>query len=249
MVKNNFSYIKKSLFLQLLKFTNFMSKLSENDLLNLEETLSKWEQKIEENKKSYSIILGAIIGVIAIYFAWSKLYVAPKEAEAQSEMFRAERYFAQDSLDKAMFGDGNYLGFNDIIENYGVTKAANLACYYMGICYLKKGEFENAIKYLKKFDSNDQIVAPIALGAIGDANLELGNNEEAITYYLKAASASDNKFTTPIYLMRAGQIMEMVGKYKEAIEVYKKIKTDYNDSAEGREIEKYLARAEAKLNS
>jgi tetratricopeptide (TPR) repeat protein len=226
-----------------------MSKQTENELLNVEETLSKWEQKIEENKKSYSIILGAIIGVIAIYFAWSKLYVAPKEAEAQNEMFRAERYFAQDSLDKAMFGDGNYLGFNDIIENYGVTKAANLACYYMGICYLKKGEFENAIKYLKKFDSNDQIVAPIALGAIGDANLELGNNDEAITYYLKAASASDNKFTTPIYLMRAGQIMELEGKYKEAVEVYKKIKTDYNESAEGREVEKYLARAEAKLNS
>lgn len=226
-----------------------MSKQTENDLLNVEETLNKWEQKIEENKKSYSIILGAIVAVVAIYFAWTKLYVAPKEAEAQSEMFRAERYFAQDSLDKAMFGDGNYLGFNDIIENYGVTKSANLATYYMGICYLKKGEYENAIKYLKDFDANDQIVAPIALGAIGDAYLELGNNKEAIEYYLKAASASENKFTTPIYLMRAGMTMELTGKYKEAVEVYKKIKTDYNETAEGREVEKYLARAEAMLNS
>lgn len=229
--------------------SNQKSNQNENELLNIEETLNKWEQKLEENKKSYSIILGAIVAVIAIYFAWTKLYVAPKEAEAQSEMFRAERYFAQDSLDKAMFGDGNYLGFNDIIENYGVTKAANLATYYMGICYLKKGEYENAIKYLKNFDSNDQIVAPIALGAIGDANLELGNNEEAIKYYLKAVSASDNKFTAPIYLMRAGMVMELEGKYKEAVEVYKKIKKEYNDSAEGREVEKYLARAEAMLNS
>lgn len=226
-----------------------MSKQTENELLNVEETLNKWEQKIEENKKSYSIILGAIVAVVAIYFAWTKLYVAPKEAEAQSEMFRAERYFSQDSLDKAMFGDGNYLGFNDIIENYGVTKSANLATYYMGVCYLKKGEFENAIKYLKDFDANDQVIAPIALGAIGDANLELGDNEEAIKYYLKAASASSNKFTTPIYLMRAGMTMELAGKYKEALEVYKKIKTDYNESAEGREVEKYLARAEAMLNS
>lgn len=226
-----------------------MSKQTENDLLNVEETLNKWEQKIEENKKSYSIILGAIVAVVAIYFAWTKLYVAPKEAEAQSEMFRAERYFAQDSLDKAMFGDGNYLGFHDIIENYGVTKSANLATYYMGICYLKKGEYENAIKYLKEFDANDQIVAPIALGAIGDAYLELGNNEEAIEHYLKAASASENKFTTPIYLMRAGMTMELTGKYKEAVEVYKKIKTEYNETAEGREVEKYLARAEAMLNS
>jgi tetratricopeptide (TPR) repeat protein len=226
-----------------------MSKQTENELLNVEETLSKWEQKIEENKKSYSIILGAIVAVVAIYFAWTKLYVAPKEAEAQSEMFRAERYFAQDSLDKAMFGDGNYLGFNDIIENYGVTKSANLASYYMGVCYLKKGEYENAIKYLKNFDSNDQVVAPIALGAIGDANLELGNNDEAIKYYIKAASASENKFTSPIYLMRAGMTMELAGRYKEAVEVYKKIKTDYNESAEGREVEKYLARAEAMLNS
>jgi tetratricopeptide (TPR) repeat protein len=226
-----------------------MSKQTENELLNVEETLSKWEQKIEANKKSYSIILGAIVAVVGIYFAWTKLYVAPKEAEAQSEMFRAERYFAQDSLDKAMFGDGNYLGFNDIIENYGVTKSANLASYYMGVCYLKKGEFENAVKYLKKFDSNDQIVAPIAIGALGDAYLEMGNNDDAISNYLKAASASSNKFTTPIYLMRAGMTMELAGRYKEAVEVYKKIKTDYNESTEGREVEKYLARAEAMLNS
>lgn len=222
-----------------------MARQTEEPLLDVEETLTRWEQKIEENKKSYGIIAAAILLVVGGYFAWTKLYVGPQEGEAQSEMFQAEKYFAADSLDKAMFGDGNNLGFNDIIEEYGVTKAANLAHYYMGISYLKKGEYENAIDHLNKFDSDDQILGPIALGAIGDAYMELGNAEEGVSYYLKASEKKDNRFTSPIYLMRAGLAYEEQGKYDEAIKAYEEIEKEYPESAEGREVEKYLARAKA----
>ena len=221
-----------------------MSKIKEETvILDVEETLTKWEKNVEENKKSYSIIAIAIVLVVGLYLAWSKLYVAPQETEAQSQMFYAERYFAKDSLDKAMFGDGNYYGFNDIIEEFGVTSSANLAHYYMGISYLKKGEYDNAIEYLKGFNSNDQMLGPIALGAIGDAYVELGNQEEAVSYYLKAAKKKENQFTTPIYLMRAGNAYEELGKYDEAVKIYEKIKKDFPETNEGREVEKYIAKA------
>jgi tetratricopeptide (TPR) repeat protein len=225
-----------------------MSKNNENkdeQIIDVEETLSSWEKKIEQNKKSYGIVLGAIVLVVAVYFGWAKLYVAPQEAEAQTLMFHAERYFANDSLDKAMFGDGNNLGFNDIINEYGVTSSANLAHYYMGIGYLRKGEYNEAINHLKKFSSSDHIVSSIALGSIGDAHAELGNMKEAANQYEKAARNNENNFTTPIYLMRAGMAYEALGNYKEAANLYEKIKENFAETAEGREVEKYIARARA----
>ena len=222
-----------------------MSKKNEEQIIDVEETLNSWEKKLEENKQSYGIILGAIVLVVAFYFAWAKLYVAPQEAEAQSSMFYAERYFSIDSLDKAMFGDGNYLGFNDIIDEYGVTSAANLAHYYMGIGYLRKGEYQNAIDHLEKFSSDDQILSAVSQGAIGDAYVELGNLGEAAENYMKAANKNKNKFTTPIYMMRAGIVYEDLAQYNDAIKVYETIKNDYPETNEGREIEKFIARAQA----
>jgi tetratricopeptide (TPR) repeat protein len=218
-------------------------KHSDEVIIDVEQTLSTWEKNIEENKQKYGIIVAAIVLIIGAYLAYAKLYVAPKEADAHAQMFHAENYFAKDSLDKAMFGDGNNLGFADIIEEYGVTSAANLAHYYMGISYLRKGEFENAITHLKKFSSSDQMLGPISLGAIGDAYAELGDLENAADFYVKAARKNTNKFTTPVYLLRAGLTFEDIGKNSEAIKAYEKIKNDYPETNEGREIEKYLARA------
>ncbi|HET6244942.1 MAG: tetratricopeptide repeat protein [Bacteroidetes bacterium] len=224
-----------------------MSKKNEEQIIDVEETLSSWEKKLEENKKSYSIILGSIVAIVVLYFAWAKLYVAPQEAEAQSYMFYAERYFTKDSLDKAMFGDGNHLGFNDIIDDYGVTSAANLSQYYMGIGYLRKGEFQNAINHLEKFSSDDQMLSSISQGAIGDAYAEMGKLEDAVDNYLSAADKNSNKFTSPIYLMRAGIVYEELGNFSKAVEVYSKIKENYPDTNEGREIEKYIARAQSAI--
>ncbi len=221
----------------------------ENVLLsNVEETYSKAERYIEENKKSLSIIIGAVIVIVGGYFAFKKLYLAPKEIEAQDQMFTAEQYFSKDSIKLAMNGDGNFPGFKQIIEDYGMTKSANLAHYYLGLCNLKTGKFEDAISELKEFDSDDEILGPLATGAIGDANMELGKTDEAIDFYLKAAKQKSNKFTAPIFLMKAGLAYEETKNYANALKVYEQIKNDYAESTEGRNVEKYIARAKNLLN-
>lgn len=222
-----------------------MTKEKEDVIVNVEEAFSKTEQYIEDNKKSLMVIAGAIIALVAIYFGWTKWYVAGQETEAQAAMFNAEYYFEKDSLDKAINGDGNSLGFVDIADQYSVTPSGNLANYYLGVCYLRKGEFEKAIEYLEEYDGDDQMIAPIALGATGDAYLELGKTEEAIENYLKASEKSSNNFTTPLYLKKAGLAYEVTGNYKNAKGIYEKIKTEYPESPSGKEIDKYIARAEA----
>ncbi|MBQ6083437.1 MAG: tetratricopeptide repeat protein [Bacteroidales bacterium] len=219
----------------------------EERLESIESTLGKTEMFVEENRKPILIVVSAIILVVLAIFGLKKFVYEPREAEAQTAIFHAEQLFENDDYATALNGDGNNLGFINIIEDYGGTKAGNLARYYAGICYLNTGDFNNAVKYLGEFKGKDQLVKPLATGAMGDAYMELDNAAEAAKCYERAAKESANSFTSPMMLMKAGYAYEMVENYQKALEMYKIIKADYPNSNEGFSIEKNIAYAEAKL--
>lgn len=224
-----------------------VKKEGDERLKSIETTLSKTELFIVNNQKPILIILAVIVVLVLAILGVKKFYMEPREKEAQTSIFRAEQYFEKDDFAKALNGDGNDLGFLDIINDFRGTKIANLAKYYTGICYLNTGDYEQAIHYLKSFKGKDQLVAPMAIGAIGDAYMELGNIAEAAKYYEQAAFSSKNTFTSPMHMLRAGMAYEMNGNYDKAIELYKKIKADYPTSNEAFSIEKYIARAKAEM--
>ncbi len=220
----------------------------EDNLQELESALTKTEQFIEDNQKIISYVVGGVLLVVAAYLGFNKLYLQPKEDEALSQMFMAENYFEKDSFNLAINGDGNYLGFLDIIEDYGITKSANRAKYYAGISYLHIGEYEEAIDYLKSFKTDDLLLAPVAAGAQGDALVELGEMDKALKQYKKAYSVSENEFTTPVYMMKAAGLLESMNKQKEALALYEEIKAKYPTSTEGTNIDKYIARVKLKMS-
>ncbi|MDD3666198.1 MAG: tetratricopeptide repeat protein, partial [Bacteroidales bacterium] len=182
---------------------------TEDKIVAVEEALGKTEQFIEDNQKYLMIGIAVIVVAILGFMAYNKLYKAPMEEKAKSEVFMAEKYFELDSLDLALNGDGNHVGFLEIIDNYGSTQTGNLARYYAGMCFLKKGDFQSAIDYLENFSSDEMMVSSMALGGIADAYLELGNNDKAISYYEKAAGNRPNEFTSPVFLMKAGLASEL----------------------------------------
>ena len=155
----------------------------------------------------------------------------------------AEKYFETDSFNLALNGDGQYLGFIDIASDYSGTSAGNLANYYAGICHLNLGDNESAIDLLSSFNANDEIVSSIAFGGIGDAYMNLGDSDKAISFYEKAAKNSNNKFTTPIYLKKAALAHESNGDYRIALGHYEKIKAEYGETREAADIDKYITRA------
>ena len=218
-------------------------KIEDEPIVDVAEAFSKTELYIEQNKKSLMIIAGVIIVLVGGYFAYKYWYVAGEETKARTEMFKAEQYFEKDSLNKAINGDAASSGFLKIADDYSITPSGNLAEYYLGMCYLKQGKFEDAIEHLKSFSSKDQIVAPLATAAIGDANMELGKTDDAIIYYLKAAEQNPNNFDTPICLKKAAMANEEKGNYADAVKIYERIKNEYPETTEGREVEKYIARA------
>ena len=215
-----------------------MSEVKNDTVLDVEEAFSKTELYFEENKKSILIIVGAVLALVGFYLAYKYWYIPGEDETAKKEMFVYEKYFEQDStLNKAIDG------FTKITDDYGITPTGNLAECYLGLSYLRKGDFEKAIEHLEEYESDDKMIGPVALGALGDAHLELGQADEAISYYLKAADKGNNALVSPIYLKKAGFALEDQKKYEDAVKVYERIKKDYSNSDEGREMEKFIARA------
>ena len=213
-------------------------------MVAVEEALGRTEQFIENNQKIMMYVIMGIIVIVLAYFGYQRLYISPMEDNAQEEIFMAQKYFEMDSLNRALNGDGNALGFLDIIDDYGRTNTGNLARYYAGVCYLRMGNFEEAINYLEQHDPVDQIVGPMAIGALGDAYLELNEPDRAVDYYMDAAEENVNDFTTPMFLYKAGMTYELLGEYEDAFKVYDRLYREFFRSAEARTIERNIARVE-----
>ena len=217
-------------------------------IVDVEQVYSKTEDFINDNQNIILGVVGTLIAVVVLVFAYNRVYLEPLEEEAHGEMFMAEQYFEKDSFNLALDGDGNYLGFLDIADEYGNTSAGNLAHYYAGVSYLRSGQFEDAISELESFDGAGEMLGAVALGAIGDAFMEMDDVDEALSFYEKAANSSENNFSSPIYLQKAGFAAEKAGKYDKAIDYYTQVKENYPTTNEGRNADKYIARAEANLN-
>ncbi|MDR1553878.1 MAG: tetratricopeptide repeat protein [Prevotellaceae bacterium] len=217
----------------------------EENLKAVGEALSKGEKFLAENKSKLIGVATVVIVVVIVIFGYIHLIAKPRENTAHEQMAAAQRYFEIDSLNLALNGDGINLGFYEIIDEYGSTGAGRLAHFYAGFCNLHLGNFEEAISQLKDFNGQDEILQARAYCGIGDAYVELEQYDDAVSYFMKAANYRENDFSVA-YLMKAGLTYEQLGKYAEALEVYKKIKTHYSKTVEAQEIDKYIERAEIK---
>ncbi|HXB35070.1 MAG TPA: tetratricopeptide repeat protein [Puia sp.] len=197
----------------------------------------------ERYGKQASYVLLAIVVLVGGYIGYRKWVAEPNEKQAVAAMFRAEQYYQMDSARLALNGDNINYGFLKVIARYSSTRAANLASFYAGSCYLKLGDFNNAIKYLKDFSTSVQILQERDYGLLGDAYSELNRKEEAAEQYKKAGTYFEkDELLSPEYLFRSGYLYESMGKTQEAISMYKMIKDKYPQSQRGVEIDKYLAR-------
>ena len=221
--------------------------LKEKEALQQEkinETVSRTEKFFNENKK---LIYGLIIAVLVVGFgvlAYNQWILKPKQAEAMEQMFPAESAFAAGEYELALNGDGNVLGFKDILDQYG-TKGGKAVNFYAGVCELQLGNFQEAINYLKKYKGKDHILSARALACLGDAYTGLEDYNTAVSYFEKAADLSDDMFSAA-YLLKAGVTYEELGNDDKALACYKRIKDNWPQSVEGYDIDKYISRIESK---
>ena len=223
------------------------SNKKEKVIFHINEYIHKIEKFFDTYKKQFNIISSIVLVIIAalvVYFVW---YQPRQEERAEVAIYKAEQYFAQDSFALALTGDGMHDGILVVIRNYSFTKTANRAKYIAGICYLRIGDYDNAIKYLKKFKGKDKLVAVQALASIGDAYMEKNDFKNALSYYKKAVNKNPNDLLTPLYLLRTGMICEMENNWKDALKYYERIQKEYPMSEQAGDIEKRIEFVKTKL--
>lgn len=209
-----------------------------------EPALSKSEDFFLKNKK---IIIGAVVAIIAIIALWvviDMLVITPNRVKAQEGMAKGQTLFANDMMQQAIEGDSTgFAGFAKLADEYS-GKNANLANLYTGLAYAQKSNWEEAVKYLEKFDDQgDQMVSPAAEGALGNAYAHLNKLDEAVKHLKNAAKRADNNSLSPTFLIQAGEILESQGKKAEALELYKEVKEKYFQSMQYQTIDAYIERA------
>jgi len=205
-------------------------------------TVSGVEAFFKKNQKWIEWALIALVVIIFGIFAYNRWVVIPAHQEAEQQMFQAEQSFRNNDFETALNGDGNVLGFKDIIDNYG-SRAGKSAYLYAGLCDLQLGNYEEAISYLKKYSTKDKLMQGRAWCAIGDAYSNLQDYTSALNWYKKAASLEENAYTAT-YLFKAALVSEELGDKAGALKLYKEIETKYPQTLEGYDIQKYISRIE-----
>lgn len=223
-------------------------KQTDKNLEGIEQALTRSERFIEENQKALTYFLLGIIVVLLIIIGGNRYYLKPLNEEAAADMYYAERFFEIDSFNLALNGYGTYPGFLNVMDDYGLSKSAKISRYYAGVCYHQLGDHEAAIELLNKFKTNDLLVGAAKYSTLGDAYVELGELNKAISAYKSGVEKYENNFSTPIMLKKMGLVYEELGQLDEALKAYQTIEATYPGTTEGREIKKYIGRVESKMS-
>ena len=210
------------------------------------EAVSKTEQFFEKNQKLIVWAIVAVFVIIGGYFANKYLIAQPRAEKASAEMFAAVQQFNAEQWQVALDGDGNNAGFVEVVETYATTPQGSLAAHYAGVSYLKLGDAENALKFLRKYrpatGAPAEIINAQNAGLQGDIHANNGDLNKAAALYKKAVKASDNSLTAPVYLKKLGMVEEQLGNKAAALEAYQRIADEYYTSLEARDIDTYIGR-------
>ena len=244
---------------------------TDEQFANVEENLSKAGLFVVKNQKKLLKLLGFTLAVIALFVIFNqyytiksffppKIYSEETVNKSNSDLSQAQFNVDNRNYEGALNGDTviNPIdssttinkGFKDIISDYPYTEAANLSNYYTAIHQLDLGSkldssqyFEEALISLNNFETDDEIISSLATGLKGDAYMELGNTTEAMNFYKLAATDYVNGFTTPYFMMKQAHIHEINKDFSLALEIYNTIKSEYSESQEGENIDKYISSA------
>ena len=223
-----------------------MSKKRNKKQVNeFDETLAASRSFYEKNKKAILYGGGGLLAIIIIALLVHQFYITPRNLHAQESIFPAEQAFLDGNYEKALNGDGENMGFLSVIDEYKNTKAGNIACLYAAKCYAATEKYQEAIDMLDRFDGcGDELISPAAIALKGNCYAELGDNEKAVEFLLKAAKEADNNTISPTCLLQAGQIYLALGQKDKAVDCFQQIKKKYQQSSLYYEIDKYLEAAQ-----
>jgi tetratricopeptide (TPR) repeat protein len=211
------------------------------------ETFSKAQSFYDQNK---SAVIGAAIALVVIIggsVGWY-YYSTAQEQKAQQLMGTATQAYLQGNYEEALRGsEADFtVGFEQIINNYSITDAANLAHYYAAVSEFKLGNPQKALNYIKDYEIPEGIMGVGPISFHGVIHTELGNHAQAAQMYVKAAEWDVNESTTPYNYLEAAKAFNDAGNQAEAQKYAQKIVDEYANSTQVTDAQKLLGMLAAK---
>ena len=213
-----------------------------------EDLLGDESAEFIENNRSVIKIATIVLAVAVLsWFSYSILYktyvVEPKNEKSLAAIWRQEAAaFDKGDWNSLINGDSlmTFKSLTKVIDDYSGYDGGKLAVYDLGIAYLNTGDYDKAIETLSEVDFDDELIATITLGGIGDAYLQKGDLSNAGSYYEQAYRRKNNELTSPLYMMKLAFTKEMNENYGEAQKLYQELVEKYPTSPLSITAEKYL---------
>lgn len=195
-------------------------------------------------------IVGGIVLIIVAWYGYQKLFVEPENIKTAESIYQNESHIVDDqNWEMAIKGDtatGAYPGLETQAKNFEGYAGGTIAYYDLGVAYLNNGDAAKALETFKNVDFDDENLATITLGAMGDASLNLGKYEDAINYYTEAYNRRPkNEMTAPLYMLKLANTYEVQKNYEEAAKLYNDLIANFPGSQLRKEAEKNLVFVEA----
>ena len=201
-------------------------------------SLDELKRQFKTNKtlKLATYAVGGVLVLVVGYLAYYQFVVTPKNKKSEDAYWYGLNLAASDSTDLAIEE------LTAQVKKYDGYTGGENAQFVLGRQYMEKGDFKKALEVLKGVELEDNYLAAIAVGLQGDCYSELKNYKEAAAKYNEAAKASDNEWTSPTYLFKAGLCAEELQDFDAALKLYKEIQDKYTIFANNKSIDKYIAR-------
>jgi TolA-binding protein len=200
----------------------------------------------ETNKK---IVNGVLVGVVilAVVVVAYMNNVNSNNVKANTELGKVLPYYDQGKYDLAISGNlqENIRGLQSIAEDYGSTKAGELAKFYLANSYFAQGDYEKALKYFLNVNVSDDMLTASALSGAASCYEAKNDCEKAASMFEKAAFKSVKDVNAAENMFHAARNYLTAGKKEKASELFKKVKKEFPTSILAREIDRWIAQASA----
>ncbi len=194
-----------------------------------------------ENKKYISYAVTALVVIVVAGFVYANNRRANSE-KAASELGKVYQLFDAGQYRQAIEGvpERGILGLKGIVENYSGA-SAELARFYLANGYYYLGNYDEAVKQFEDFSFDDKILKASASAGAAACYEAREDHASAAKYYEKAVDTAPKSPAASEYLHHAAHNHAVAGEKEKAVDLFKRIKKDYPNSPQAREVDRYVA--------